>query len=334
MIDLKDCNTVVISRTDAIGDVILTLPLAGVLKKYWPHLKVIFLAKNYTLPLVQRSKNVDEVWSEESFSGQSAGERAEFLKQQNIDVFFHIFPNKLWSLAAKKAQVAFRVGTLRRFHHFFNCNVRINMSRKKSDLHELELNLMLLKNSVKEFPELDTLKPYYQFYGVRVDILNETQHGRKSVILHPGSRGSSKDWPIERFVELSKALPKNEYKVFISGTEEEGQRFRPLFTFDEDIVDISGTKNLSEFMDFIASVNALVANSTGPLHIAAAVGIHAIGIYPPVRPVHPGRWAPVGERAEYIVADKPNCNLCMKSNTCFCVESISVEQVLYALNSV
>lgn len=332
MIDLKHCNKVVISRTDAIGDVILTLPLAGVLKKYWPHLKIIFLAKNYTLPIVERSIYVDEVWSEESFSAQGADKRAAFLKQQNVDVFFHIFPSKIWSLAAKKAKIAFRVGTLRRWHHFLNCNVRVNMSRKKSDLHELELNLMLLKKSVLDFPELEKLKPYYQFYGFKVEKQNENQDGRKSVILHPGSRGSSKDWPVHRFVELSKALPKNEYKVFISGTEEEGQSFRTFFTFDKDIVDISGTKNLTEFMDFIASADALVANSTGPLHIAAAVGTHAVGIYPPRRPVHPGRWAPVGEKAEYIVADKPNCKLCTKAKNCFCVESISVEQILYALS--
>lgn len=332
MIDLNSCNKVVISRTDAIGDVILTLPLAGVLKKYWPHLKIIFLAKNYTLPIVQRSKYIDEVWSEESFSGQSADERAAFLKQQNVDVFFHIFPNKNWSLAARKAKVPFRVGTSRRWHQFLNCNVRINMSRKKSDLHELELNLMLIKKSVKDFPALENLKPYYQFYGFKVDSQKQNNDPRKSVILHPGSRGSSKDWPIQRFVELSKAIPKDQYKVFISGTEEEGKRFRSYFSFNDDIVDISGTKNLSEFMDFIASVDALVANSTGPLHIAAAVGTHAVGIYPPVRPVHPGRWAPVGEKAEYIVADKSNCQLCTKTKNCFCVESISVEQILYALS--
>ena len=80
MIDLNNCKTVVISRTDAIGDVILTLPLAGVLKQYWPHLKIIFLVKNYTRPLVERSQHVDEIWSDESFEGYSNEQKVDFKK--------------------------------------------------------------------------------------------------------------------------------------------------------------------------------------------------------------------------------------------------------------
>jgi ADP-heptose:LPS heptosyltransferase len=44
----------------------------------------------------------------------------------------------------------------------------------------------------------------------------------------------------------------------------------------------------------------LVAASTGPLHIASAVGIHAIGLYPSKRPMHPGRWMPLGGNASYL----------------------------------
>lgn len=330
MIDLNNCKTIIISRTDAIGDVVLTLPLAGVLKKHWPHLKIVFLAQNYTLPLVQKSTFIDEVWSEQSFSNMDIVERSTFLSENKIDVFFHIFPSKIWSKAAKKAKVPYRVGTSRRWHHFLNCNVKINLTRKKSDLHELELNLLLLNKSIKAFPGLEQLKPYHQHYGLQVEP-KVFADKRRHVILHPGSRGSSRDWPLSRFVQLAEELPKDKYKVLVSGTEAEGQSFRSSFNFTDDIVDISGAMKLGEFIDYIASCDSLVANSTGPLHIASAVGTHAIGIYPPIRPAHPGRWAPVGQKAEYIVADKPNCQLCIKTKNCFCVQSISVEQILYAL---
>ncbi|MEM8966575.1 MAG: glycosyl transferase, partial [Bacteroidota bacterium] len=39
---------------------------------------------------------------------------------------------------------------------------------------------------------------------------------------------------------------------------------------------------------------------TGPLHIAAASGIYTLGLYPDKRPMHAGRWGPIGIKANYI----------------------------------
>ena len=57
---------IVISRTDSIGDVILTLPLAGILKKKFPDSKIIFLGNSYTEAIVRVSVYVDEFinWDE------------------------------------------------------------------------------------------------------------------------------------------------------------------------------------------------------------------------------------------------------------------------------
>jgi hypothetical protein len=38
---------IILCRTDRIGDVILTLPMAGVLKEKFPGCTVIFLGRNY-----------------------------------------------------------------------------------------------------------------------------------------------------------------------------------------------------------------------------------------------------------------------------------------------
>jgi len=43
---------IIISRTDNLGDVILTLPMAGILKQRFPDSTIIFLGKKYTKPLV------------------------------------------------------------------------------------------------------------------------------------------------------------------------------------------------------------------------------------------------------------------------------------------
>ena len=70
-----------------------------------------------------------------------------------------------------------------------------------------------------------------------------------------------------------------------------------------------------------------MAASTGPLHIAAALGKVAVGLYAPMHPIHPGRWAPIGEKAGYLVLNKM-CNDCRKSMDCKCIRDIQPLQVI------
>lgn len=54
---------------------------------------------------------------------------------------------------------------------------------------------------------------------------------------------------------------------------------------------------------------------------APALGIHAIGLYAPMRPRHPGRWAPVGAHTHALVFD-PSCERCRKRLDCNCIQAI------------
>jgi ADP-heptose:LPS heptosyltransferase len=75
-------------------------------------------------------------------------------------------------------------------------------------------------------------------------------------------------------------------------------------------------------MYLISTSKALVACSTGPLHIAGISGIKTIGIFSPRKPIHPGRWKPIGINVLTIVFDE-ECSLCKKSKPCKCIEEIS-----------
>ncbi len=57
----KTYKNILLVRTDRIGDVILSLPLAALLKDIYPDCRVTFLAREYTAPLITLSKQVDEV---------------------------------------------------------------------------------------------------------------------------------------------------------------------------------------------------------------------------------------------------------------------------------
>jgi heptosyltransferase-3 len=327
---------IIISRTDSIGDVILTLPLAGILKQYFPDLHIIFLGSSYTKDIIKCCKHIDEFIDWAQISILPENEAINYLKNTKADTIIHVFPRKEIASLAKKAQIKNRIGTTNRLYHWFTCNKLLRFSRKNSELHEAQLNVKLLKpfGIDKQFD----LFEFASFYGfeskitLSENILSLIDKQKFNLILHPKSKGSAREWGLENFSKLIEILPKNKFKIFVSGTSFEAELMQTeiIEKHKDSIIDITGKFSLAEFIAFIALADGLIAASTGPLHIAAALGKVAIGIYPPIKPMHPGRWQPIGEKATYLVSEK-NCEDCRKSNDCQCMRNISPENLLSKL---
>ncbi|MEX2484959.1 MAG: glycosyltransferase family 9 protein [Brumimicrobium sp.] len=298
-IDLHN-KTIVISRTDSIGDVILTLPLCSWIKEQFPSSKVVFLGRNYTKPILECYEHIDRIECWNDHEKKPLEKQIKFIRSLNADVFLHIFPNKQIAKAVKKVKVEYRVGTSHRLFHRFTCNIRPNFTRKNSSFHEGQLNFELLKPfGVNKLPSLEELAERISSFKPNT-ILPEPfekmiDFDKKNIILHPKSQGSAVEWPIEKYVDLALKLEKEGFDIYFSGTEKEGKLFRKELPKSDHIYDISGRMNLTEFIAFIDKADALVACSTGPLHIAAALNKRAVGIYTNKRPMHPGRWAPLGK---------------------------------------
>lgn len=321
-----DLNKIILSRTDSIGDVILTLPMAGVLKQNFPKLEILFLGKKYTRAIVETSTYIDQFidWDEIQNDEQSA--QIDTFNAIHADAIIHVFPVSEIAHLAKKAKIPLRIGTTGRLYHYFTCNKLVPISRKKSDLHEAELNLKLLNPILKDVNiELDRIK---NFYGLSaIDPLPDhfqkyVSKDKFNLILHPKSKGSAREWGLKNFGSLIEILPKDKFRIFITGTEEEGKLLKTdILDKFPDVIDMTGKLTLKELISFINATNGLIAASTGPLHIAAALGKVALGIYPPIRPMHPGRWAPIGPKASYVV-ENGECSKCRNETSCECMENI------------
>jgi len=161
---LKTINKIIISRTDAIGDVILTLPLAGILKKQNPNIEIVFLGKNYTEHIIKNSKFVDRFISWDNIKSLNINEQIAVLKELNADVIIHVFPNKQIAKIAKSAKIKYRIGTSHRIFHWYTCNKLINLGRKNASLHEAQLNIKLLeKLEINNIFSLSEIPNYYGF---------------------------------------------------------------------------------------------------------------------------------------------------------------------------
>jgi ADP-heptose:LPS heptosyltransferase len=326
---------IIISRTDSIGDVILTLPMAGKLKEMIPGCTIVFLGRDYTRDIVSLSAFVDEFISwDQIIKLKSKKERFSAFKKIQVDTIIHVFPRKEIAWLAKIAGIQNRVGTSGRLYHYFTCNQLVRFSRRRSDLHEAQLNFKLLKPLGLD--QTLNLKEIEKYYGLS-NIPNLSDEfgslidpSRVNLILHPKSKGSAREWGLSNFQQFIDLIDASKFKVFITGTEAEGQLLRKHISFNKDCIDLSGKLKLDQLLAFISKADALVAASTGPLHIAAAFGKRAIGIYPPIKPMHPGRWAPIGKNADYLVLNKV-CNDCRKEVKCLCMEEIKPKDVLQKL---
>ncbi len=334
MAPLSKATTILISRADSIGDVVLTLPLAGVLKQMIPGVKIIFLGKDYTRDVVALSEHVDEFISYDELLQKPFDEQVYFLRERNIDAAVHVFPKAELARLFKKAGITLRIGTTNRLFHWFNCNKLVTLSRKNSQYHEAQLNLKLIKClGAKEHYELHDIIPYYGFTKVaelKAEFANLIDQQKTNIILHPKSKGSAREWGIENYDKLIRQLPSEKYKIFISGTKEEGITLKDLLQKNPQVTDLSGRMDLQQFAAFIQACDGLIAASTGPLHIAAALGKKALGLFSPRRPIHPGRWMPLGTHAGYLIFEN-DCPTCKKGKDCSCIQNISVASVIKKL---
>ena len=322
---------IIISRVDNIGDVVLTLPLAGVLKRLIPGCRIIFLGSRYTRQVVNASANVDSFldWSE--IENQPVAEGVKTLKALHADIIIHVFPHQKIAALAAKAAIPVRLGSSRRIYHWLYCNRKVKVARRNSDLHEAQLNLKLIVplGAEENYP----LSEIPQYYGLQnfVPLKDETAEllspAKFNLILHPKTKGSAREWGIDNFSKLVDILPAEDFHILITGTKADGIAIRSfLRQYRRRVVDATGQMDLTELISFINAADGLVAASTGPLHIASALNKYALGLYAPMRPIHAGRWAPVGRRAEYLMIDK-RCDDCRKSRQCACIKSITPEEV-------
>ncbi len=320
-------NRIMICRTDNIGDVVLTLPLAGYLKNNYPNATISFLCRRYAAGVVRNCRFVDRVITLESIN-----DPAEFFAELNLDIIVFAFPSKVLAKAARKAGIGMRIGTSHRLYHWIYCNKLVHFTRVNSTLHEAQLNFMLLRPLGLEQPP--TLSDIPAMYGLvapdNPDIKVLFSPHQFNLILHPKSNGNGREWPIERYAELACLLRSHsDITLWITGSTAEGEWIAShgadLLAMP-NVIDVCGRFDLEGLTSFIGSANGLIASGTGPMHLAAALGQRTLGLFPPIKPIHPARWAPLGVRAQTLCRSE-RCIRCEDINTCSCMLDIAAEEV-------
>ena len=296
---------ILVNRVDAMGDVILALPVCGLIKKHFPECKVSFLGRTYTKSVALSSIHVDAFINADDWAHMTHDQIRILLRENKVDTVIHLLPDKPTIIACKKAGIRIRVGAINRIIYWLNCNRLVFVSRKKSRLSEAQLNIKLLGAlNIKERPDRNELYKYYGF--TRLPKLEESNKKlldphKINLIIHPLSNKNAKEWGLHNFSALVNLIDKERFKIFITGSGKEKKALTSwLVQHKNEATDLTGTLDLDQLIAFIAAADGLIASSTGPVHVAAAAGINTLGLYENRWAKRAERWGPIGKKADFL----------------------------------
>ena len=320
---------ILITRTDRIGDVILSLPVAEVLKERYPDAEISFMLRKPLKQLIEKQPYIDKIVIYNNNGGFK--KKLDILRTERFDMAIVLFPTFSLSLLLFFAHIPTRIGSGYRWFSFL-LNHRLYEHRHNSERHEVEYNLALLKKigldeSIRkprlyiDDKEKERAKSFLKSNGI---------DSGNFLIIHPGSGGSTLSWPLKHYKELARMISnKINMQVVLTGdTTEFVQTEEIRKSCNGNVINIAGKTNLLETSAIISLAKIFIGNSTGPMHIAAAVGTKVAAFFPPSRVNRKTRWRPLSD-AFIFEPPVPRCERCIKERCPYynCLSLITPENV-------
>jgi predicted lipopolysaccharide heptosyltransferase III len=282
-----------------IGDLILTTPAIGALRKNHPDAHITLAVSNDCAELVPAISNVDRVLIARRNLGDLA--MLPYVAAKRFDYCIDFTRNDRSAVLtllsrARKRVASYRVrdqSKLRARLYTDLVGVRLR------DMHTIDYNLALLEplgiRAASSAPQLDLPRPVREKAdGLRRD----WKITRPYVILHPGSARREKLWDAARWAEVINHFGQNNdfELVLTSGPSADEQAHIASITrrSRQKFIDLSGKTDLLTLAALIGQAQLLVTVDSAPVHFAATTGTPQVILFGPTNPFH---WRPTDSPA-------------------------------------
>lgn len=173
-------KTIIISRTDKIGDFVVSIPSFATAKAMYPEAKVIALVSKNNWMIAKNLKCIDECICVDHFKSEQ--EIAPYLAQYNPDVFIALVSDNKISKLAKDCGASTRIGPFSKLFSFFHYNKGVRQRRSLCLKSEAEYNLDLVRS---------LNQPRFDEVGVHFDRIVYTQREKASIVSYFHQNGIS-----------------------------------------------------------------------------------------------------------------------------------------------
>ena len=353
---------ILINRSDAIGDSILTMPMAKILKEKFPEAKVTMLISARSADIFKSHPYIDNVkiYHRNARFYLKIREIFGLFSELKPTHYFYVGGGYLPNFMSWFTRVKYRGGLKSRWHTYLFLNKGIRQKRSMVTMHEMEYNLNLLaplgidynyKDKAHYSPEIhinqDELELNYNSF--KKDLIKEgIETDQKMIFIHPGMSGHTLNWSSRNYARL---VLKFEQKfpgkylfiishtptdhIFLQGLKEILNRKENSFLKNR-IYYFNGQKEgLRHYMSILTKAAVFVGPSTGTTHIAAVLGVPVVSIYSPIKIQSSLRWGPLAKNKDKVKVLVPDV-ICGEVKTCAlrecpyydCMGKIEVEDVL------
>lgn len=299
----QKANKILCVRLDNLGDVLMTTPAFRAIKALNPNAHLTLLTSRMGSGVARFIPEIDAViefdvpWVK--INGQALNSQLVFdlitrLKQEHFDaaILFTVFSQNPLpaALICYLAEIPLRLGYCRE-NPYDLLTDWVPDTEPFSDIqHEVVRQLNLVK----------TIGAVTDNMGLSLDV---TVHLRDQaleklrslglapqrdwLLLHPGVSEKKRQYPPDAFAEAGRELVRQGYQIALTGVSSEKPLTDQLAeSIGAGSLSLAGQFSLGEFIGLIASAPLLIANNTGPVHIAAAAGTPVVVLYAHTNPQH------------------------------------------------
>ena len=291
---------VLIIRSGAVGDLILTLPVLSALKKRYDGLSIDMMGDPVRLALIKHCRYVDNVLSIDDrvftplFAPRCAPSGPALHSLQSYEAILSYLPDAdgvFEDNLRKSAGGPVLTGLSRPPE-----GRRIHMTHVLMDALE-----PLGVDAIADPPEIDlplgAATEDVPKSAAAEDVSNLASD-RTPIAIHPGSGGLSKCWPAERFRTLIECLVERGCMPIVTfGPADDAVRRHILPRISDRDVLIVENRPLVDMAVIYGRCRAMIGNDSGMTHLAAATGTPVIGLF---GPTDPAVWGPRGKNVRIV----------------------------------
>ena len=348
-------NNILIIKICCLGDIVFITPVISALKKQYPGSKITIVSSDWIKNIFPFLDGVDDViifnpYNKNFFSKAMAALGLILkIRKRKIDLGFTTHRNNFFGLILSLSGIKYRLG--------FSQTKHLNYTAPfENTLHETKRYLEVLKSidiDSDEPPGLIQKKD-------KAEIRKELGINENDFLLclfpfggvNPGTKMTIKRWELEKYISLVKKLSDSIPSVKILLMEGTQPDENLPVSITDSLPDGIIVKKIND--DIISVCNIFTAGDTGPLHIAAALGVSTLAIFGPSDPnllaplTYPGNNA-----INKYIWKKPYCSPCYTPETAIqrenpkywrgdtficntgthmCIKEISVDEVFNTLS--
>jgi heptosyltransferase III len=324
---------ILLIKLRAIGDVLLSTPVLPDLRTAFPGAQIDFLTEKFCAGVLEGNTFVSSllVFDPKTEGGPALIRR---VRKNRYDVVIDLFGNPRSAVITLLSGARLRVGYRFNWRRF--CYNRV-VEPRGGEVHNVEFNrdaLRRLDVRTGEGRPLFPVDPGAESFAARF-LLEQNPAGGRMVALNPGGGWISKKWRPAQFAALGRKISATDGSRILvlwgPGEETEANEVREAIG---PAAVLAPATTLKQLASFLKRSSVLVTNDSGPMHIAASLGVPVVAVFGPTVPKLQG---PVFTESEVVTLETLDClgcgyTLCPIGNPC--MVDLPVEDVYRAYTRV